>query len=72
MPKFADLSASPIDRLLDAQHSIERIGGLIDQRFRPVLIRVEVLERQVALVVDLFEGIEDGGPVGGSIQQRPE
>ncbi len=33
-------------------------------------IGVKVLEGQVAAVADAVEGVDDGGPVGGAVQQR--
>src|SRR5690606_31933012 len=59
-------------RLFDAEHAVERIGRLVDERFGPVLVGVEVLECDVAAVAGLVEGVEHGRPVGRSVEQRAE
>ena len=41
--------------LLDPQHAVERIARLPYQSFRPVLVRMEVLERQIPLISGRFE-----------------
>ena len=35
-------------------------------------VRVEVLERQIAVVADVCERLHHGGPVGGAVEQRAE
>mgnify|MGYP007046917045 CR=1 FL=1 len=55
-----------------AEHSIQRIAGLINQSLGPVRIRVEILECEVAAVVDSIECLEHGRPVGCAVEQRAE
>jgi hypothetical protein len=37
------------------EHSIEGVGGLIDEGFGVVLVGMKVLERNIAIVVDTLE-----------------
>lgn len=55
--------------LLVSHHPIERVGGLIDESFGKVLVRVEVFKCQIAVVADLAEGFQNSRPVGSSIKQ---
>ncbi len=57
---------------LDAEHTVERVGGLVDQCFGEVLVGMEVLEREVSVIADAVKGFEDGGPIGRSVQERPK
>src|SRR6185437_9330550 len=55
---------------LHAQHPVERVGGLIDERLRIVIEGMEILEGQVTVVTDFVERLDDGRPVGGAVEQR--
>lgn len=54
-------------RLLEPQHPVERVGRLVDQRFREMQIRMKVFEGEKSVVADAFKGFEDGGPIGSAV-----
>ena len=57
-----------ISSRLPTQNPIQRIRGLVNQRFGVVRIRVKVFKRQEPLVPRLGQSLGDGGPVGGAIE----
>src|SRR5207248_6357108 len=57
---------------LPSKHPVERVGGVIDDGFGPVGEGVEVFEGEIAAVIDGVEGGEDGGPVGGAVEEQAE
>ena len=54
---------------MDAEHAVERVGGLMDEGFRVVGIRMEVLESEVAVVTGFRECLDHRGPVGGAVEE---
>ncbi len=56
----------------DAQHTVEGIGGLVNEGFRIMGVRMEVLEGQVAVVTRFIECLDHCGPVGGTVKKGAE
>ena len=56
----------------DAQHTVEGIGGLVNEGFRIMGVRMEVLEGQVAVVTRFIECLDHCGPVGGTVEKGTE
>ena len=51
----------------DAQHTVEGIGGLVNEGLRIMGVRMKVLESQVAVVTCFIECLDHCGPVGCAI-----
>jgi len=55
---------------MDTEHAVEGVGGLMDEGFRVVGIRMKVLESKVAVVTGFLECLDHSGPVGGAVEER--